>query len=59
MDDEETDTFAGLLPAEQVADVVAELGSLDEAWIREHVDDEFGYARSSHARAPRTLRSGS
>ncbi|MDA0168731.1 YfbM family protein [Solirubrobacter taibaiensis] len=43
MEDEETDTFAGLLPADEVANVVAELEPLDEAWVREHVDDDFDY----------------
>jgi hypothetical protein len=43
MDDEDTDTFAGLLPADQIANVVAALAPLDEAWVREHVDDDFDY----------------
>lgn len=47
MEDEETDTFAGLLPADAVAGVVAELEPLDEAWVAERVDGDVDYVWES------------
>jgi hypothetical protein len=43
MEDEDTDTFAGLLPADEVARVVAELEPLDRAWLRARHDDDEAY----------------
>lgn len=43
MEDEDTDTFAGLLPADEVARVVAELEPLDRAWLSARHDDDEAY----------------
>jgi hypothetical protein len=50
MEHEEADTFAGLLPADEVPAVVAELTPLDRNWLRARiVEDDLEYVTEALA----------